>query len=121
MKQSTEPKHGGSGVVTESSATETVYCGACRCGWKSPVLRYVEMVALGDYADHIEEILKEAGDKRDVPKSASVNQNPKRECLGSCGDTWPDSELCIRCGKCFYCCTHPEPERDRPAKPRGEA
>lgn len=52
-----EPEHKG-GTITESSETETVHYGICRCGWKSPILRYDEMDALNDFAGHINQVIK---------------------------------------------------------------
>lgn len=45
--------HGGDGVAKEWNQNETVYYGICRCGWISPFLRYDELDALNDFANHI--------------------------------------------------------------------
>ena len=52
-----EPEHSG-GTTTESSDTEIVYYGICRCGWSSPILRYDEMAAFDDFAEHIQQVVE---------------------------------------------------------------
>lgn len=53
----TEPKHGGDGFVEESNGRETMYCGVCKCGWRSAILRYDRLDAMDDYAAHITQVL----------------------------------------------------------------